>query len=228
MSKSRGNVINPDEVVREHGADTLRLYEMFMGPLESTKPWNARAIVGVRRFLDRAHELLCGGGPIDDAPAPEAERRLVHRTIRAVTEDIESVSQFNTAISRMMELLNAIGGAGGSGTRHRETLETFTRLLAPFAPHLAEEAWQQLGHGPTIAYAPWPAFDPEMCRETEIEVGVQVLGKIKARITLPADADEEAHERAALADEKVQAAIAGRAVKKVIVVKGRLVNVVVG
>ncbi len=223
MSKSAGNVINPDDVVAEYGADTLRLYEMFMGPLQDTKPWSTQAILGVRRFLERAHDLF-SRDVVDDAP-PEPERRLLHKTIKAVTEDVESISKFNTAISRMMELLN---GVAKNETPHRETVETFVKLLSPFAPHLAEEAWERLGHAGTIAYQPWPEHDEALCRDDEVEIGVQVLGKMKARVTLPADADEAAHEAAALADEKVKAAIGDRRVRKVIVVKGRLVNLVVG
>ncbi|MBI4879070.1 MAG: leucine--tRNA ligase [Planctomycetes bacterium] len=223
MSKSRGNIINPDDVVAEHGADALRLYEMFMGPLESVKPWNTRAISGVRRFLERVFDLF--SRQVSDEPPPEAERRLTHRTIKAVTEDVESVSQFNTAISRMMELLN---GVAGNGVQHRETLETFARLLAPFAPHLAEEAWQLLGHGDGIARAPWPLCDEDLCRESEVEIAVQVMGKLRARVKVAAGAGEEAHRAAALADPRVLRAIGGREVAKLIVVKERLVNILLG
>lgn len=223
MSKSAGNIVNPDDVVAEHGADSLRLYEMFMGPLEATKPWNTRAIIGVRRFLERVFELF--QRPLSDEPPGEEEVRLTHRTVQQVSEDIESVSQFNTAISRMMELLN---GIAGNQTQHRQTLDVLARLLAPFAPHLAEEVWQQLGHDETISRADWPVHDEELVKETQVEVGVQVLGKIKARITLDADADRATYERLALEDERVVAAIDGRTVRKVIVVPGRLVNVVVG
>jgi leucyl-tRNA synthetase len=223
MSKSRGNVVNPDDVVRDHGADSLRLYEMFMGPLEAAKPWNTRGIVGVRRFLERAWDLF--QRDVTNDPAPEAERRLVHKTIQGVTKGIETLSQFNTSIAKMMELVNDLTARE---VQHRETLETFAKLLSPFAPHLAEEAWALLGHAPCVAQQSWPTFDPALVKDTEVEIAVQVLGKVKARIVLPADADEQAHEAAALADEKVQAAIAGKTVRKVIVVKGRNVNVVVG
>ncbi len=223
MSKSRGNVINPDDVVAEHGADSLRLYEMFMGPLEATKPWSTRAIIGVRRFLERSFDVF-HRDLIDDPPS-DAERKLTHRTVKAVTEDVETISQFNTAISRMMELVN---GIARNPVQHRETLETFAKILSPFAPHVAEEAWQSLGHAGTIAYEPWPTWDEALCKDDEVEVGVQVQGKLKARITLPTDATEDAHREAALADEKVRQAIAGQTVRKVIVVKGRLVNIVVG
>ncbi len=221
MSKSRGNVINPDDVVRDHGADALRLYEMFMGPLEATKPWSTRGIVGVRRFLERVFDLA--HREITDAPPPEAERRLLHKTIAKVTEDIGAVTQANTAIAKLMELVNALAA---NPTPHRESVETLVKLLAPFAPHLAEEAWEHLGHEGTIAHVAWPTFDPALVKDSEVEVGVQIAGKVRARITLPADADEAAHEKAALADERVQQFLAGKAPRKVIVVKGRLVNIV--
>ncbi|MEE3326862.1 MAG: leucine--tRNA ligase [Myxococcota bacterium] len=222
MSKSRGNVINPDDVISVHGADALRLYEMFMGPLEATKPWSTRAIVGVRRFLERVYDLF-GKEITDDAPAGD-ELRLLHKTVRAVTKDVESISRFNTAISRMMELLN---GIQGHERQHRQTLEAFAKILSPFAPHLAEELWEQLGHQETICVQAWPEWDEDLCRESEVEIAVQIMGKVRSRIVLAADADEEAHREAALADEKVRAAVGGDEVRKVIVVKGRLVNIVI-
>ena len=223
MSKSLGNVINPDDVIDEHGADTLRLYEMFMGPLESTKPWNTRAIIGVRRFLERVFDLF-QRERTDESPS-EAELRLTHQTIQKVTEDIESVSQFNTAIARMMELVN---GIWGQPVQHRQTLEVFAKLLSPFAPHLGEEVWQVLGHTEGIAYEAWPEHDETLCKQQTLEIGIQILGKLKSRIILPADASEAEYREAALADEKIRALMGERELRKVIVVPGRLVNIVLG
>ncbi len=231
MSKARGNVINPDDVVNEYGADSLRLYEMFMGPLEATKPWSMRGVEGVYRFLNRVWRLF-----IDEradavqqldsvqlvAPDRDTERKL-HQTIQKVTEDLDAM-RFNTAIAAMMELTNHLTPLP---VRPRAVLRTFVLLLAPFAPHLAEELWSALGHTTTLAYEPWPAFDPALTKADQIEVPVQVNGKVRAKITVPADIDKAGLEKAALADERVQALIAGKTFK-VIVVPGKLVNVVIG
>jgi leucyl-tRNA synthetase len=232
MSKSRGNVINPDRVVEEYGADSMRLYEMFMGPLEATKPWSMRGVEGVYRFLgrvwrlvidDRAEQLELADAVRDVEPDRETLRKL-HQTIQKVTEDLDGL-RFNTAIAAMMEFSNHLTKLAA---RPRSVLEPFVLLLAPFAPHLAEELWAALGHSGTLAYEPWPAYREELTRAEEIEVPLQVNGKLRSKLTVPADVDEAALQAAALADERIQGLIAGKQVRKVIVVPGRLVNIVVG
>jgi leucyl-tRNA synthetase len=232
MSKSRGNVINPDAVIAEYGADSLRLYEMFMGPLEAVKPWSMKGVEGVYRFLGRAWRMIVDH-EADDVrldprvqgvePTPE-QAKVVARTVAGVTEDIEAM-RFNTAISKLMEFVNAFTG---QEVRPRSAMETFTLLLAPLAPHLGEELWQVLGHTDTLAYHPWPTFDPALLRDEEVEIPVQVNGKVRSRLVVPADADKAAIERAARADERIAALLEGKAIKKVIAVPGKLVNFVVG
>ena len=231
MSKSRGNVVNPDDVIREYGADSLRLYEMFMGPLEAVKPWNMKGVEGVYRFLSRVWRLI-----VDDAadtltlnpsvkdvsPSPETLREL-HRTIQKVGEDTEAL-RFNTAISTMMEFSNHLTKL--TDAKPKSVLETFVLLLAPYAPHAAEELWHALGHKTTLAYEPWPQYDPALTKADTIEVPVQVNGKIKAKLIVPAELDAAGLEAMAMADESVKAALAGKAVKKVIVVPKKMVNVV--
>ena len=222
MSKSLKNVVNPDDVIREFGADSMRLYEMFMGPLNVVKPWNAKGVEGVYRFLKRSWRMV-RDQPIVDRPLSADELRVLHATIKKVTGDIASLDM-NTAISQLMILLNAFSGDGKE--LPREVAEKFTLLLSPFAPHTCEELWEYLGHDKSLAYEPWPTFDEKFIAVAEVEILVQVLGKPKARILVPADADDAAMREAALADEKVQAAIAGKTVRKVVCVKGRLVNIV--
>jgi leucyl-tRNA synthetase len=232
MSKSRGNVINPDQVVNEYGADSMRLYEMFMGPLEATKPWSMRGVEGVHRFLsrvwrllidDRAEEMKFSDAVKDVEPDRETQR-LLHITIKRVTQDLEEL-RFNTAIAAMMEFSNHLTGLK---VRPRKVLETLVLILSPFAPHLAEELWSALGHNPTLAYQPWPQFDEALTKSDQVEVPIQVNGKLRARITVPADIDDESLRKLALADERVQVLIAGKQVKKVIVVPKKLVNIVIG
>jgi leucyl-tRNA synthetase len=231
MSKSRGNVINPDQVVDHYGADSLRLYEMFMGPLEATKPWSMRGVEGVYRFLsrvwrlfidDRAEEVGLAEAVRDVPPDRETLRRL-HQTIEKVTRDLDDL-RFNTAIAAMMEFSNHLNKLEA---RPRSVLEPFVLLLSPFAPHLAEELWRALGHPETLAYEPWPTFDPALTRADEIEVPVQVNGKVRSKLTVPADIDDDALKERALADDRVRAAVAGKRVVKVIVVPRKLVNIVV-
>ncbi len=228
MSKSRGNVINPDKVIADYGADSMRLYEMFMGPLEATKPWSMQGVEGVHRFLNKAWRLVVDeetgelAGAVQNAEADEATVRLLHQTIRKVGEDIEGFG-FNTAISQMMIFVNHVGRLE---VRPRGVLEQFVLVLAPFAPHIAEELWDRLGHAATLAYEAWPEYDAELVKEKEIELAVQVLGKIKDKIVVAADASEDAIKEKALASEKVRAAMAGKEPKKIIVIKSRLVNIV--
>ncbi|MFM7149294.1 MAG: leucine--tRNA ligase, partial [Gemmataceae bacterium] len=232
MSKSRKNVVNPDKVVGQYGADSLRLYEMFMGPLEATKPWNMRGVEGVYRFLSRVWRLIIDdrseevklSEAVVDVP-PDAETlRVLHRTIQKVTEDLDGM-RFNTAISAMMEFTNHLTP---KTERPRSVLETLVLLLAPFAPHLGEELWRALGHEKSLAYEPWPTFDPSLLVESEVEVPVQVNGKIKLRLMLPANLDAKSVEAHVLGRPEVQALLEGKTVKRVIVPpRGGLVNIVV-
>jgi leucyl-tRNA synthetase len=231
MSKSRGNVINPDAIVKEYGADSLRLYEMYMGPLEDPKPWSMQDVNGVFNFLnrvwrliidERAEKMVLSAAVVDREPT-EDENRMLHRTIEAVTGDIERL-KFNTAIARMIEFTNYFTKLA---ERPRSVLEKFVLLLSPFAPHLAEELWQALGHGQTLAYEPWPAFDPALARADTIEVPVQVNGKVRSKVSVPAGADTKAIEAAARADARIAELLDGKQVIKAVVVPGRLVNFVV-
>ena len=231
MSKSRGNVVNPDQIVQEFGADSLRLYEMFMGPLEATKPWSTTGVGGVRGFLDRAWRLVVddradaialADNVVDDAPTDEQMREL-HRMIAKVTSDIRELS-FNTAIARMMEFVNFCTPLE---RRPRAILEPFVTVLSPFAPHLAEELWEILGRPAPVSLAAWPAVDEQWLRDDTIEIPVQVQGKLRGRVTVAADADARTLEAAAAADPKVAEFLAGKQIVKIITVPGRLVNFVV-
>ncbi len=230
MSKSRGNVINPDDIVEEYGADSLRLYEMFMGPLEATKPWNMSGVEGVSRFLarawrmivdERADEVTVHPAISDDEPDSE-QLKVLHHTIKVVTQDIEKLS-LNTAISRLMEFTNAVGQAD---PRPRSLMEPFVLMLSPFAPHLAEELWCLLGHDQTLAYETWPVCDESLLVSSTVELPVQVNGKLRGKVTVATDADQQTIEQAAAADEGVARFLDGKTVVKTIVVPGRLVNFV--
>ncbi len=229
MSKSRGNVINPDDIVKESGADTLRLYEMFMGPLEATKPWNTNGVDGAYRFLNRVYRLfVTEEGKLSpairpDAKADDAFTRTLHKTIKKVTHDTEAL-RFNTAISQLMIFINE---AYKQAELPQAAMEAFVKLLAPYAPHLAEELWEGLGHGDTITYAEWPAWDEELTKENEVEIAVQVNGKIRARVVVPAEAEQAEVEALAFAVPETQEAIAGKVIVKKILVPGRLLNLVV-
>ncbi len=229
MSKSRGNVINPDHVIEEYGADSMRLYEMFMGPLEATKPWSMKGVEGVHRFLGKVWRILIDEetgqvrDTVGDIEPDEETTRILHQTIKKVTEDIESLA-FNTAISQMMILSNHCNKLD---TVPRLVMEAFVQILAPFAPHMCEELWQLLGHENTLSYEPWPQFDPELIKEKQLELAVQVKGKVRDRIVVSADADEQAIREKALTSEKVQASMGGKEPKKIIVIKNRLVNIVI-
>ena len=233
MSKSLKNVINPDDVIAEYGADTFRLYEMYMGPLEATKPWNPRDIVGPFRFLQRAWRLAVDEATdklhLADAPDPAVEKHL-HRMIAKVGDDIDRIS-LNTAIAAMIEFVNAATTAGAHGSESRgaltrDQLKRFVIVLSPFAPHMAEELWAKLGHDQSIASEPWPSVDPAMLRDDEVEIAVQIMGKVRGRITIPADADQKLTEQTALADEKIAQLLEGKTVRKVVVVPGKIVNIV--
>jgi leucyl-tRNA synthetase len=227
MSKSRFNVVNPDDIVEAYGADSLRLYEMFIGPLEMTKPWQTSAAHGMRHFVERAWRLVCDDDApisprlVDAAPDPQL-LRLQHKTVRAVTEGIESL-RFNTSIARLMELVNALTPMA---QRPRSVLRTFVLLLAPFAPHLCEELWRVLGHGESLAYAPWPNFDPDLASDDQREYVVQLNGRIRHKIIADADLPADTLLARVKADRQVQALLAGKNIVKEIAVPGRLVNFV--
>ena len=265
MSKSKGNVVDPDTMLQKYGADALRLYVMFVAPPEKEVEWNDAGLEGSFRFLARVWRLVdhwCetvggeGVGSPDDCrelnPAERAVRRKAHDTIRRVTADIEERQQLNTAVSAMMELVNdlyafseqTVTGAPGRRADEdvdragvierreaicvvREALEALVRMLSPFAPHTAEEIWERLGHAQPIAEAAWPAFNPEVAKAEEIVVPVQVNGKVRSRLTVPAEVSERELERLALADPAIQSYTSGKTVKKVVVARGRLVSLVV-
>jgi len=229
MSKSRGNVINPDDIVREYGADTLRMYEMFMGPLEQVKPWNTNGVEGVYRFLNRVWRLfMTEEGTLQPKIKPDggtdAFKRTWHRTIKKLTEDYEAL-RFNTAISQMMIFVNE---AYKQETLPLEAMKHFVQMLSPIAPHIAEELWEKLGGTGSVTYVPWPSYDEAWTVDDEVEIVVQVNGKIVERANVAADSDEKALEALATSLDKVKEAMAGKQIRKVIAVKGKLVNIVVG
>jgi leucyl-tRNA synthetase len=232
MSKARGNVLNPDSIVAEYGADSLRLYEMFMGPLEAVKPWSMKGVEGVYRFLGRAWRMIVDAEAdnvhvdpkVQDVPLSTEQAKVVARTIAAVTDDFEAL-RFNTAISRLMEFVNFFTS---QERRPKSAMESFALLLSPLAPHLGEELWSLLGHTKTLAHEPWPGFDPALLRDDEVEVPVQVNGKLRGRVMVAADAGSELIERTARADPKIAALLDGKTVRKVVIVPGKLVNFVVG
>ena len=232
MSKSRGNVVNPDDVIRAHGADSLRLFLMFMGPLERDKPWSATGIEGVHRFLDRVWRMFFDeedrlhacltDGPVD-APVDEMAQRALHKCIDQVSHMTEDL-RFNTAISQMMIFTNEMNARA---TRPRAALETFVLLLAPYAPHLAEELWSRLGHESSLIAEPWPVADPQWLISDTVTVVVQVNGKLRDQLEVATDADPEQVKASALASPKILQWTAGKQIVKVIYVPGKLVSVVV-
>jgi leucyl-tRNA synthetase len=231
MGKSLKNSVSPDDIYAEYGADTLRLYEMAMGPLDAERPWNARDIVGVYRFLQRLWRNLVdeetGAVTAVDRPAPDDLRRLLHRTIAGVRDDMDGL-RFNTAVAKLIELNNALGPVARElGGTPREVAEPLVLMLAPLAPHVAEELWALLGHERSVVWTDFPEADQSLLVEAEVEIPVQIAGKVKARLRVAADADAATIESAALADPAVVAALDGRPVKRVVVVPGRMVNVVV-
>ena len=239
MSKSKKNVIDPDDLIARYGADTARLFSLFAAPPEKGLEWNDQGVEGSSRFLHRVWrlvgdhlELVRTAGAVDPAALDEPARdlrRQVHRTIRKVTDDIDGRFQFNTAIAAVMELVNGISG-WPEKSRHpavlREALETVVRLLGPFVPHIAEELWQELGHAGGLEARGWPACDETALAASSALIVVQVNGKVRGKVTVPADADEQAVRAAALTDQKVARFLEGLTVRKVVVVPGRLVSVV--
>jgi leucyl-tRNA synthetase len=221
MSKSRGNVVNPDDVIAEYGADSLRLYEMFMGPLQADKPWQTAGIQGVYRFLDRVHALAAR----QDASAQldSETKKLMHRTVRKVKGDIEGL-HFNTVVSTLMIYSNHLAGLPAVP---REAFENLILCLAPLAPHLGEELWHGLGHAESITRAAWPEHDEALCEDARIEVPLQVNGKVRGRVVLAKDATEDDARAAALAERGVRSSLEGKTIVKVVYVAGRVLNLVV-
>ncbi len=226
MSKSKGNVVNPDDITKSHGADTLRLYEMFMGPLDASVEWTTTGVDGARRFLDRVWRLLIDeSGELRETVVNEETTKLdkvYNETIKKVTEDFDNM-HFNTAISQMMVFVNEAYKVDEISIDYAKGL---VKVLSPIAPHIAEELWEKLGETDTIAYAEWPTFDESKLVEDEVEILVQVLGKPKARIMMDSTLSKDEVEKIALNDEKVKEAIEGKTIRKVIVVPGKLVNIV--
>jgi leucyl-tRNA synthetase len=231
MSKSRGNVVNPDEIVQAFGADSLRLYEMFMGPLEATKPWSTSGVGGIRSFLDRCWRLVVNEGAenlqispqVTEGRPTDEQMRVTHRMLDKVTADIQSLS-FNTAIAKMMEFVNF---ATPLQERPREMLSIFVATLSPFAPHLAEELWTILGHESPVSLATWPLVENRWLQDDTIEIPIQVQGKLRARITVPAGTDAKQLEAIAAAEPKIAALIDDKTIIKVVAIPDRMVNFVV-
>lgn len=227
MSKSKGNVVNPDDIIASHGADTLRLYEMFMGPLDASIAWSTNGLDGSRRFLDRVWRLFIEENgelnskiqPIEEASSLE---KVYHQTVKKVTEDFEGL-RFNTAISQLMVFINE---AYKATVLPKHFMEGFVKMLAPIAPHIAEELWEKLGHHETISYEAWPAYDEAKLVDNEVEIVIQVNGKVKAKLVVPKDASKDALEGIAMGDDRVKEQIDGKTVRKVITVPGKLVNIV--
>lgn len=231
MSKALKNVVDPEGVVKEYGADALRLYEMFMGPLEATKPWSMQGVNGVRNFLDRVWRLIvdsrseeiCCNESVQDVPTTQEQDRVVHSTIAAVTQDIENLS-FNTAIARMMEFVNHFTK---EEVRPKSAMESLTLLLAPFAPHLAEELWRVLGHDQSLAYVAWPKADPEKMKVDSVEIPVQVNGKVRTKIQMPVGIDNAQARHLAMSSPRVIELLDGKELLKVVVIPGKMINLVV-
>jgi leucyl-tRNA synthetase len=230
MGKSLRNAVSPDDIYRDYGADTLRLYEMFMGPLDKERPWNTSDIVGVHRFLQRLWRNIVdedtGAARVSDTPADEETRRVLHRTIAAVRDDMAALG-FNTAIARLFELNNHLTAVmARDGAAPREVAEPFVLMVAPLAPHIAEELWARLGHADTLTYEAFPTADASLLFEESVEVPVQINGKVRARVSVATGADAAAHEAAARADARIASLLDGATVREVKVVPGRIVNFV--
>ena len=222
MSKSKGNVINPDVIVDEYGADTLRLYEMFMGPLEASKPWSETGVDGARKWLDRVYRLIIESDKLSDVNDGSLDYAY-HSTVKKVTNDYESLG-FNTAISQMMIFVNE---AYKAPTLYREYAENLVKMLSCIAPHVGEEMWQLLGHDTTLAYETWPTYDESKLVLSSVEMAVQVNGKLRAKISVNKDEDDEKVKEIAFSQENVKVHTEGKTIAKVIVVKNKIVNIVV-
>jgi len=219
MSKSRGNVINPDDIIAEYGADTLRCYEMFIGPFVQPVPWDSKGVIGVRRFLEKVFGLADKVGEIEN----EQLVRAMHKTIKKVTEDIEAM-KYNTALSQMMICANEFSI---TDLIPKDLFEMFLKVLSPFTPHLTEELWEKLGHQESITKQSWPKYDVEFVEDSEIDLVVQINGKVRDTITVPAGLKDEDLQARALASEKIKKLVEGKDVKKIIIARGRIVNIVV-
>ena len=220
MSKSRGNVVNPDDIVRDYGADTMRLYEMFIGDFEQAAPWNPQSIKGCKRFLERFYNIL---DFVSDGEDNKELDKHVHKLIKKVTDDIDSM-KFNTAIAAMMSCVNTVYEIGKIS---KNQLSILTKLLSPFAPHLAEEVYEALGNTELVSLAKWPEYDESKTVDDFVEMPVQVNGKVRSVIKLAVNAGKEEILKTAYADEKIAAAVDGKSVIKDIVVPGKIINIVV-
>lgn len=228
MSKSLDNVVNPDEVVGKYGADSLRLFEMFMGPLADSKPWSTRGVEGVHRFLNRAFRMIVNEDgrvvpSIKDSAILPGQERVLHETVRKVTEDIEGLN-FNTAISQLMIFVNEFLNAE---VKPRTAMETFVLLLSPFAPHLAEELWETMGHSEALAYSAWPPYDSAKIAVDTVEMVIQINGKVRSKFRVPVDTDDEALKTMVLDDASVKRHLDGKNIVKIVVVKNKLVSLVI-
>ncbi len=223
MSKSKHNVVNPDTIIEQYGADTLRLYTLFLGPLEQSKPWDTHGIEGVSRFLHKLWKLFHPAEGLSTEAPPAAALKVLHQTIKKV-EDAISRYALNTAVSAFMVCVNELTALS---CRHRAVLQDLAVLLAPFAPHIAEALWQHLGHETSVAYAAWPALDTQYLQEDTFEYPISINGKVRTRLTFGLDVPQETMEQQVLADANVQKWIQGKSLKKIIIVPQRIVNVVV-
>ncbi|MDH4615619.1 leucine--tRNA ligase [Brevibacillus sp. AY1] len=228
MSKSKGNVVNPDDIVQSHGADTLRMYEMFMGPLDASIAWSTKGLDGARRFLDRVYRLYVNDNgelnpKIVDTDKPNSMERVYHQTVKKVTEDYEGL-RFNTGISQLMVFINE---AYKADVLPKKYMEDFVKMLSPIAPHIGEELWEKLGHANTIAYEAWPTYDEAKLVEDEVEIVLQVNGKNKEKLLIASDATKEQMEALAMSNETIKELIEGKTIVKVIAVPGKLVNIVI-
>ena len=232
MSKRWGNVINPDQAVGEYGADTMRMYEMFMGPLEDMKPWSQQGIIGIRRFLEKVYKFVVNNvGAQHVAPEESvATGKLLHKTIKKVTEDIEAL-RFNTAISAMMIFMNDVGAdfnpPSGGKDLSREIIEKFLIILSPFAPHLSEELWQSLGHQESIFQEKWPEYDKKLVIDEEVTIAIQVNGKLRDTVLVGRGTSEKELQKKILELPKIKPYLEGKEIKKLIYIKDKLINVVV-
>ena len=215
-------VVNPSDIVREYGADTLRLYEMFMGPLEVSKPWSSAGVAGARKFINRVWNFFSESANITASDDGKLTK-VYHQTVKKVTSDFETLG-FNTAIAQMMVFVNEVYK---NGTCPKEYAEGFVKMMSCITPHVGEELWQMLGHNESIAYEPWPVYDEEKCRDSEIEMAVQINGKVRSVVSIPVDADKDTVLAAVKADAKIVAALEGKTIVKEIVVPGKIINIVI-
>jgi leucyl-tRNA synthetase len=224
MSKSLKNVINPDDIIHDYGADSMRMYEMFMGPLQVSKPWSTSGLSGVHRFLERIWRLASERELVAESDqAPEELIKVLHKTLKKVSHDTAAL-EFNTAIAQMMIFINELYKAD---RLYLEVWEPFILILAPYAPHMAEELWEKLGHKNSLAFEPWPQWDEDLTKEQVSQIVLQVNGKVRAKFDQPVGLDQDSLREKALANERIQEWIKEKTIIKIIVVPDRLVNIVV-